>query len=624
MADGTIIIDTKIDQSGADIGVQKLQNKVESTTNAVKKQSAAVSDLESKYKEWQAIAAAQQKNFGVVTEPTQAGLSEASAKLDTARIKLDQLKIKAQEAGEALQAAMSPKVPIAFSNATKAAHKRIEKLKSMLDRYIMRALFLVAVYQGIQKVKEYFGEAMKTNADYVKAVGQLKAAFMTLAQPILQVLLPAVTKLAQVLTYIVTQIAAFFSVLSGSSLKASQDSAKSLYDQQEALSKVGKSAKNAKTALASFDEINKLTPNTSGTSDTTIAADWTALDDTDGKLQNIATLVEAIGAGILLWKISSAFTTGIKNTAELFAGLALIIFGCYEAYLGFSDALTNGVDWNNLQQLILGVVTVALGLYVAFGSMAAGIGLVVGGLLLLYTGFTDIINNGANLQNTLLIIAGIIATGLGIALLTGSLIPALVAAFAAIVAAVLSATGNLGEFMQNIKDNILGGLIDFITGVFTGDWEKAWMGIQSIFKGILNAIVITLESAINFIISGINWLIAQINTISYDVPSWVPVIGGQSWGFDISSIKSVQLPRLATGAVIPPNSEFLAVLGDQKSGTNVEAPLDTIVQAFRQAMSESGGGRSITVIMEMNKREFARAVYNANNDEAQRVGVSLA
>ena len=91
-------------------------------------------------------------------------------------------------------------------------------------------------------------------------------------------------------------------------------------------------------------------------------------------------------------------------------------------------------------------------------------------------------------------------------------------------------------------------------------------------------------------------------------------------------MSNVALPRLAQGAVIPPNREFLAVLGDQKSGTNIETPLATMVQAFKQAMNETGGmgGRSITVVMQVDKREFARAVYQANNDETQRVGVRLA
>lgn len=84
------------------------------------------------------------------------------------------------------------------------------------------------------------------------------------------------------------------------------------------------------------------------------------------------------------------------------------------------------------------------------------------------------------------------------------------------------------------------------------------------------------------------------------------------------------IPKLATGTIIPPNNPYLAVVGDQRSGTNVEAPLETIVEAMRIALREQGSGRDITVVMEYDGREFGRAVYHANNEETQRVGVRLA
>lgn len=186
-----------------------------------------------------------------------------------------------------------------------------------------------------------------------------------------------------------------------------------------------------------------------------------------------------------------------------------------------------------------------------------------------------------------------------------------------------------GNFISGLFNSIkqwLSGIIEFISGVFTGDWTKAWEGVKDIFKGIWNGIITAVEYAINFIINGINLLISALNTIHFEVPDWVPLIGGRSFGISIPLVSNVALPRLAQGAVIPPNREFLAVLGDQKSGTNIETPLATMVQAFKQAMNETGGmgGRSITVVMQVDKREFARAVYQANNDETQRVGVRLA
>ena len=182
---------------------------------------------------------------------------------------------------------------------------------------------------------------------------------------------------------------------------------------------------------------------------------------------------------------------------------------------------------------------------------------------------------------------------------------------------------NLFTLLKETAKKVLQGLISFVSGVFTGDWTKAWEGVKDIFKGIWNGIIATIEGAINFIIDGINLLISALNTIHFEIPDWVPIIGGKSFGISIPLVSQVALPRLAEGAVIPPNREFMAVLGDQKSGTNIETPLETMVQAFKQAMNESGG-RSQTIILQLNGREFARAVYKANNEETQRVGLKLA
>lgn len=181
-------------------------------------------------------------------------------------------------------------------------------------------------------------------------------------------------------------------------------------------------------------------------------------------------------------------------------------------------------------------------------------------------------------------------------------------------------------------ENILKKISEFVSNVFAGDWKDAWSGITDIFKDAWNGIIGFLEDAVNLIIDGINWMISKLNTFSITTPEWLNKLsvtkglGGKTFGFNIPTLASVQLPRLASGAVIPPNREFMAVLGDQKSGTNIETPLSTMVQAFKQAMNETGvaGSRQMTVIFQLDRRELGRAVYQLNNEETQRVGVRLA
>lgn len=136
--------------------------------------------------------------------------------------------------------------------------------------------------------------------------------------------------------------------------------------------------------------------------------------------------------------------------------------------------------------------------------------------------------------------------------------------------------------------NIFSGLITFIKGIFTGDWKLAWEGVAMILKGVWNTIISIVEGAVNLIISAINWCIDQINKIHVDVPEWVTdVTGMDGFGFNIPNLSRVSIPRLATGAVIPPNAEFMAILGDQKHGNNIEAPESLIRQIVRE---ESGTG----------------------------------
>ena len=97
--------------------------------------------------------------------------------------------------------------------------------------------------------------------------------------------------------------------------------------------------------------------------------------------------------------------------------------------------------------------------------------------------------------------------------------------------------GVAGTIIGTISDLITGlieiltGLVDFIVGIFTGNWEKAWEGVASVFKGIWDGIWGVAKGIINLIIDALNAFIAGINKIKFDVPEWVPVLGGKSWRF---------------------------------------------------------------------------------------------
>lgn len=513
-------------------------------------------------------------------------------------------------------------------NATEATADSMKVFGQRLKSVVRSALVFTVITQALSKVHDWVKNVVMVNSDARESIAQLKGALLTLAQPLVSVIVPAFTLLVKVITAVVSQITRLVALISGKSVKATADSAKALNKQTNALKGTGNAAKKAAGQLAAFDEINQISTDTAndmggGASADAITPDFSYMDDISDRLKKIADAVMLIAAGLALWKISSSLPGVLGTILKKLGGILIAVGGLIILWESLSDAWNNGVNWKNLLGSLAGTAALAGGLALAFGKVGAGIGLVIAGAAMIITAFKDICDNGANLQNTLLLIAGIVATGLGFFFLTGSVIPLVIAGIATVVTAVLALTGNLTEFARNLKDNILGGIIQFIKGVFTGDMKSAFEGLKKLFKGLINADIILVESFINTVIRALNWLIKQINKISFDVPDWVPGIGGKTLGVNIPAISEKKLPRLATGTVIPPNKEFLAVLGDQKSGTNIEAPLATIEQAVANVLAQQSRNQNITIEFGGNLAALARVLNPHIKSENTRVGGNL-
>lgn len=218
----------------------------------------------------------------------------------------------------------------------------------------------------------------------------------------------------------------------------------------------------------------------------------------------------------------------------------------------------------------------------------------------------------------------------------------LIASFGPVFSDVFNAVAGLVEtaigLMADAIDIILvvlRGLLDFLSAVFRGDWGAAWNAIADTALAVWDRIKSGIKSAVNGIIgfingmiqaavNGLNRVIDAINTLSFDVPDWVPGIGGSTLGFNFGTITAPQIPYLAQGAVIPPNREFMAVLGDQSHGTNVEAPLATIQQAVASVMQDYQDGNlaaleQVVAVL----RQILEAVYGIHIGDAM-IGQAVA
>lgn len=648
-ADGSVVIKAVVDADNAEKELNKLKKKISDTERAIETSKGEKLPLvkqleevgvrldEAKAKLYEMKTATQgafgKEEVAEQAETVRAIQSEfnraASAveridkQIDSAATKLTKQK---NEAGELIQRIEAVGAGTrAMAHAQEEAAESARRFKLRIKEVVRSALVFTLITQTLAKFREWMGQVIQTNSGASASVARLKGALLTLAQPLLNVILPAFIALVNILTALVGKIAQITSALFGMTAAESAKAAEALNKETEALKGTGGAAKKASKSLASFDEINKLSSASSGggASSAVVAPDFSWATGIDSIFSKIAEDVLLIAAGLALWKISEGLPGALGTIGTKLAGIAIFVGGLMLLWDGLSDALENGVDWGNLIASVGGLAAAVFGLFTVFGKLCGGIGLVVGGLMLIATGFRDAFENGLNLKNGLMILAGIIGTGLGITLLTGSLIPLLIAGIMGVLFAITTMTGNGTELIENLK-LVISGLAQFVSGVFAGDWEQAWDGIKDIFKGAVNGFVTIIESGVNLIVSGLNYLIRKINDL---LENSLLEKGAQTLGISalrIPEIGKVQLPRLAQGAVIPPNREFMAVLGDQKSGTNIETPLATMVEAFKTAMSETGFGNGQgEAYLVLDDEVLGKVVYGLYNKENRRIGVNL-
>ena len=622
------------------------------------------------------------------------------------------------------------KVTAANYGLAYSSQKASEELKSYLR-------YLTLVDQA--KAQDLIGTYAKEMSTAEGLMRTLRQQVTSLAQAFGSFLLPVLVKVLPYVQAIVEQLGRLIVALAGllgftinpvdfsNGLSAGVGAAE---DMTESLNDAADAAKKLKKSVLGFDELNILSapatssaagsaggPNGSYAGMFDIEKIWddaifediqTQVDEVAQKLKNLLVVIGLVGSGIAAWKIGSKLNLNLEKTLALGVG----IFGAFILVKNILDAIVNGVTTENLNGMIFGMTLAITGLYVALGPVAGAIAAIASGLAVLAMAFLDANKNGWNFQNTMLGVAGLLATGLGISLLVGSAIPLFIGAIAALLLTIVTATGHGEELINGVKD-MLGGFIDFFAGIFTGDieratngidrilsglktvigsiiagirdwlnglldwidektggklkpiitgikrivtvvftqiketvgniiddirtifkglikfltgvftldFDKAWEGIKEIFKGVWNVIIDLLNGAINIIISGLNWVIRQLNKISFDVPDWVPGIGGKSVGVNISYISENILPRLAKGAVIPANNEFLAVLGDQKRGTNIEAPEDLIRKIVREE-SNSGELRVTIVLDSVTGKKIFDTVVRENNAVVRATGAS--
>lgn len=562
-----------------------------------------------------------------------------------------------------------------FANHLLRGNKFAKTFSSRLRRILMGALIFNAVSAALRNLVSGMGAALRQNTALSTAMANLKGAAYQCVAPLAAMLAPALTMVANAAAIALSYLAKLLSFFTGKSLAATKAEA-------AAIGAVGSAAKKAGKSLAAFDTINQLSDSSGGSGSQAITPNF-SYEAQSPFLDQVKAAIEAgdwAGAGKLLAdKLNSmvdnwdARAWGKRLGKKLNNGISflyafLIAFNWVALGGKLADAF-NGmaemIDWGHLGALFVAGISIALQLLAGFLANLDWAALDVD-LSLFVQGALDELTRAISNADPAAIGAGIaqfIANidWLGIATSAWELLLTALQSTQELLIAFFSELfgEDVGEMLGTFTTMALGialalgaiaaaaGLLNIAIGLLTSPitlavaamaaliaiivlvvqhWDElkatasdVWDGVTTTTKGAVNSIIGFINGMISAVTNGINAVIRALNSIQIDIPSWVPGLGGRHFGINMAELTAPQIPYLAQGAVIPANREFLAVLGDQKHGTNIEAPADLI----RSIVREEIGGLQVTIRFEGNLAQLGRVLRPVIDTERKRKGATL-
>lgn len=710
-ADSSIIIKTEVDNKKAQADLQKLEKKIEKIKQEMSSNEGEKSAIEKQLNDAKKAANATMREINRLKEKLKETTAEtgggdpfsemyrgqievANKKLAEQDKSLEKIansyakitdKVEAQK-GELAEAeveagkltaklAGAGKSTKGMSEAAEEAQKRFGKMSNHIAALAKRIFVFSLITAALRKIKDYMWEAIQTNDEAMAAVARLKGALMTLAQPIINVVIPAFTLMVNVITRIVNAISRLVSLLFGTTIQKSAQGAKALNDQKKGIEGVGEAAKEASKYLADFDELNVMDDQSStdgggGGASGGIEPDFSSVV---GIVSDGLTTVATLFTGIALLAIGAILTF---SGANIPLGIGMMVLGAMAIYAAYAG--DDGAGAKLLVETGLAAIMVSLGPMIAIlgvvlimtGFIPVGIGLLIAGIALFAAGevalnwdllktnvvaalgkmLVDISQYVALFGLLLLFVPGMQAWGVGLIaagialfaagqvmidwkLLGTNLVAGLVDVFKKI-SPYVAMLGVLLLFVPGLQaigiGLIVAGLGMFVFSAIAPNWDyignklkEIWENIKNWWKsnvakfftkswwsnlgrGVINGLLSGLTAAwhtvVSWVTSAVNWIVEQFNAaksaLSGDWARRNNLGSGGIGGYRVNmqampALRPVDVPALARGAVIPPNREFMAVLGDQKSGTNIEAPADLIRQIVREELGS--GGEEITI-----------------------------
>lgn len=558
--------------------------------------------------------------------------------------KVSEYREKMEEAGKETEKTSkktknATKSIVPFSKSILSLGKMV---KLMLIRQAIRAM-ISAAKEGLQNLAQYSKSVNKDMSMLMSSMTRLKNSFATAFAPILSVVAPILSKFIDMISRAVTAVGQFFAALTGK--KTFTKAVAVQQDYAASLDKTADSTKDAEKAaegyLSPLDEINKLekkdtSKDTSGTSVGVSPKDMFEEIPIDSKFQEWAAkikeklqpiidaikrlkepavaLLKSLGntckwlwdvilAPLFNWLLSSAIPKIIDILGKLLELIKVIVDWINKNVLPVIEPIVTAL-LDTVMGVVDGILDVMDGLLdFLIGAFTGDWDRAFSGLQKIASGFKKIVDSVFQ----------------GIRDIMETFDGWLQKAFAIDWSENFGVLGEvLNIFLRSVSDiwegikKVFNGIVTFLNGAFAGDWRQCWEGIKEIVAGVWQAIVGVVKAPINLIIGlvnamidacakGINAVIGALNKINVKVPKWVPKYGGKKFGFDIEKVRAPHIPYLATGAVIPPNAPFMAMLGDQRNGNNLEMPENLLRRIIREESGQKSGG-SYRFVGQINRR----------------------
>lgn len=551
--------------------------------------------------------------------------------------KLEGLKNKAEIAKMKLNEALDSKVPSDFKKGLSGATGGLNKFTRRVIGLAKRVFIFSVITKALRKLRDLLSKMTSTDTQIQNSLANIKGNLLTAFQPIYEVALPALKKLLLVLEQVTAFVAQFTAAMFGKSVAQMQKNAKVLNKQATATSKVGKAAEKASRSLASFDELNQLSSNSDSSSGGGSSA-GASVPSFDSDIGEMDAKIEIILSHALVLAGVALIMIGIAtmNIKAALTGVGFVIMGL--AFGKGSGAFDKTPPWIKQvvtwAQLILGAVLLIVGIAL-LAAAGSGIPFILAGISMLATGIAygkvsgafaetpqwlkTILTWGAVSLSTALLVMGLamgnpILIGLGIAAFKKSID--------------LGRKNGTFDYTLNMIKTFGNAASNFIVGAWNRVKNKASEVFRSISSGatrmwdtVKNAGRDRLNGIISLVERCINTVVNKANRISWNIPEWVPGIGGKRFGFNLPT---VSIPRLATGTVVPRNyGEYTAILGDNKREPEVVSPLSTMKQAVKEVLSELGDNTrpiSITVYTVLDGMVVGKSVVEYHNGVVRRTG----